>query len=123
MVDAVALARWQDLQAEIRHLGLQRALRFVAAAVLAPFGAANLGGGDGHASRVSGLAFGVALFLLAVAELAAIAQASLHGKERKEMEKRYPALAPKDEPSRLARWLAFVPGPAFSPALYALLGR
>lgn len=123
MVESVVLMRWQDLQSEIRHLALQRGLRFVAAAILAPFGAANVGrGGDGSTPHVSGLAFGMALFLLAVAEMAAIAESGLHVHERKQLEKRHPALAPDTKPNRVARALAFLSGPAFSTALYALLG-
>lgn len=119
-LDPVALARWQDVQAEIRHVATQRGLRFVAAAFLAPFGAANVGK-DAASGGVSSWAFAVALLLLAVTEVAAIVQTSLHQRERTRLEKENPVLAPHDKPSRQARLLGFVSGPAFSTSLYALL--
>ncbi len=119
-VDPAALVRWQDLQAEIRHVALQRGLRFVAACILAPFGATNVGK-DPEAGGISAWAFAAALLLLAVAEMAAILQAGLHQKERTRLEKDNPTLAPHGKPSRQARLLGFVSGPAFSTALYALL--
>ncbi|MEA3136737.1 MAG: hypothetical protein QOJ26_860 [Thermoplasmata archaeon] len=122
-VTPVVLAQWKDLQDGIRHLGIQRGLRFVAACILAPFGASDLQDkGDGSGAHVTGFAFGIALFLLAIAELAAIGESSLLAKMRMKMEKHHPALAPHDEPSRWARVLSIVSGPGFSTALYAILG-
>lgn len=119
-IDPTALVRWKDLQAEIRHVALQRGLRFVAACILAPFGATHVGE-DAEAGGVSAWAFAAALLLLAIAELAAIVQTGLHTKERSKLEKDNPALAPHGKPSRQARLLGFISGPAFSTALYALL--
>lgn len=116
---ARVLAQWSQLHADMRALANQRALRFVAAAILAPFGAADMGRtGRG----LSAWAFAAALLLLAVAEMAAIAQAALLQKQRTEFEETHPALAPHSKPGRRARILGWVSGPAFSTALYALLG-
>jgi hypothetical protein len=120
-VSPLVIARWEDLQAEIRNLSVQRGLRFVAASVLAPFGAANVGNAQ-PGPHVPALAFGVALFLLAVAEMAAIAESRLHVKARKQLEKEYPALAPEGDSTKMSRLLSHVSGPAYSTALYALLG-
>jgi len=119
-VDALTLAKWQDLQSEIRHLTMQRGLRFVAAAILAPFGAANVGKSAAEGG-VSSWAFGSALFLLALAEMAALVQTGLHERERARMEKAHPALAPHGKPNKGARLLGLFSGPGFSTALYALL--
>lgn len=113
------LAQWGELQADMRTLALQRALRFVAASILAPFGAADV---SRTGTGVSAWAFAVALLLLAVAELASIAQAGLLQKQRTELERQHPGLAPVSKPGRRARVLGFIAGPAFSTALYALLG-
>ena len=118
-MNPVILARWTDLQQEIRHLALQRALRFVAASILAPFGAANVGSAAG---RISTWAFAGALLLLALAEVSAIAESGLRQKERQRLEHEYPELAPHTKPGRWARLLGFVSGPPFSTALYCLLG-
>lgn len=119
-VDTAAVVRWQDLQAEIRHVGIQRGLRFVAACILAPFGAANVGNGR-DAGGVAAWTFAVALLLLAVAEVAAIVQTGFHQRERKRLEKDNPALAPHGKPGRKARILGIFSGPAISTSLYALL--
>lgn len=122
-VGALALAHWQDVNAEIRSLSLQRGLRFIAAAVLAPFGVAGIGReGDGSGPGLSSIAFGVALLFLAVAELASMAQSALWLKRRQELEDGHPGLSSEGKPGRLARALAFASGPGFSTALYALLG-
>ena len=122
-VGALDLARWQDLQQEIRHLTLQRGMRFVAAAVLAPFGLSGVGNdADRSGPAVSALAFGIALLVLAVAELATMIEAGIHVKERQVMEKTHPALAPKGKRGRFARLLTVASGPGFSTILYALLG-
>ncbi|MHB8633445.1 MAG: hypothetical protein ACYDBQ_05675 [Thermoplasmatota archaeon] len=119
-LDPAAVIRWQDLQAEIRHVAMQRGLRFVAASILAPFGAANVGKGS-NSGVISAWAFAVALLLLAMAEVAAIVQTGLHQRERTRLEKENPALAPRGKPGRGARFLGILSGPAFSTALYALL--
>ena len=122
-ISATDLALWQDANAEIRSLAQQRALRFVAVAVLAPFGVSGIGReGDGSGPGLSSVVFGITLLLLAVAELAAMGQSGLWIRRRSELEKTHPALAPRGKHGRLARGLAFVSGPGFSTALYALLG-
>lgn len=122
-VSAVDLARWTDVQQEIRSLALQRGLRFVAVAVLAPFGVSGVAREeDGSGPAMSALVFGIALLFLAIAELASMAQSALRVRERSDLEKAHPSLAPRGKPSRLARAFAFVSGPGFSTALYALLG-
>lgn len=122
-VDVVALAKWQEVQEDIRQLALQRGLRFVAAAVLAPFGVAGVGReADASGPGLSTVAFGVALLLLAVGELASIGVSTLLSKQRRAMEEEWPALAPRGKPGRLARLLTIVSGPGLSTALYALLG-
>lgn len=122
-VGAVALAKWQDVQQELRHLTLQRGLRFIAAAVLAPFGVSSIGRDQGSAGpALSSWAFGLALLLLALAELASMVESALHARERAEMERRHTALKPKGKPGRLARLVTLVSGPGFSATLYALLG-
>jgi hypothetical protein len=122
-VGAVDLAKWQEVQEDIRNLTLQRSLRFVAAAVLAPFGVSEVGRrADGSGPGLPTLAFGMALLLLAVGELTSIAVSGLLAKQRHAMEKDHPALAPKGKPGRLARLLTVVSGPGLSTALYALLG-
>ena len=121
-VSALDLAKWTDVQHEIRSLALQRGLRFIAVAVLAPFGVSGLAREQDGGGALSSVVFGVALLFLAVAELASMAQAALRVRERSDLEKAHPALAPKGKPSRLARAFAVVSGPGFSTALYALLG-
>jgi hypothetical protein len=122
-VGVVDLAKWQEVQEDIRNLTLQRSLRFVAAAVLAPFGVSEVGRrADGSGPGLPTLAFGMALLLLAVGELTSIAVSGLLAKQRQAMEKDHPALAPKGKPGRLARLLTVVSGPGLSTALYALLG-
>lgn len=120
-VPQLALARWQDLQHEIRQLALQRGLRFVAVAILAPFGI-NAMDRRTAGVRLSYWAFGLTLLLLAFAELASLAQSGLHVREREALEKEHPELAPKGKRGRWARLLDFVSGPGFSTALYALMG-
>lgn len=120
-MSALALARWQDLQQEIRQLALQRGLRFVAVAILAPFGVGAMDE-DTPGQRLSFLAFGLTLLLLAVAEMASLAESGLHVRARQDLERQHPELAPKGKPGRFARLLAFVSGPGFSTALYALMG-
>jgi hypothetical protein len=100
---------------------MQRGLRFIAASILAPFGAAKVNGSE-PGPHLPALAFGVALLLLAIAEMAAIAESSIHVKARKKMEKESPSLAAPEDETKLARALAHVSGPAYSTALYALLG-
>ncbi|MFA5943257.1 MAG: hypothetical protein WC876_02195 [Candidatus Thermoplasmatota archaeon] len=122
-VGAVDLAKWQEVQQDIRHLTLQRGLRFVAAAVLAPFGVSAVAeGGDVSGPGLPTIAFGLALLLLAFGELTSIAVSGLLARERQAMEKAHTALAPKGKPGRRARWLTIVSGPGLSTALYALLG-
>lgn len=113
------LAKWTALQEDMRALSVQRALRFVAASILAPFGTADIGR---TGTGISAWAFAIALLLLAVAEMAAMAQAGLLAKQRSDFEKEHPTLAPRSKPGRQARLLGLVSGPAFSTALYALLG-
>lgn len=120
-LSAVALARWQDLQQEIRQLALQRGLRFIAVAILAPFGV-NAMDKDTPGREVSFVAFGLTLLLLAIAELASLAESGMHIRRRKDLEEAHPELAPSGKPGRLARTLAFASGPGFSTALYALMG-
>jgi hypothetical protein len=122
-VGAVDLAKWQEVQEDLRNLTLQRSLRFVAAAVLAPFGVSEVGRrADGAGPGLPTIAFGLALLLLAVGEMTSIAVSGLLSKQRQAMEKDHPALAPKGKPGRLARMLTIVSGPGLSTALYALLG-
>ena len=122
-VDPVTLAKWQEVQEDIRHLALQRSMRFVAAAVLAPFGVADLNReSDAAGPGVSSLAFGVALLFLAVGELTSIGVSGLLARQRKAMEEEWPALAPTGKPGRVARLLTIVSGPGLSTSLYALLG-
>lgn len=120
-VSALTLARWQELQQELRQLSLQRGLRFVAVAVLAPFGVTATDK-DAPGRELSMWAFGLALLLLALAELASLAESGVHARQRMELEKSHPELAPKGDAGRWARTLAFVSGPGFSTALYALMG-
>ena len=120
-VSPLTLARWQDLQHAMRQLALQRGLRFVAVAVLAPFGITAVDE-EAPGKELSFLAFGLTLLLLALAELASLAESGLHARNRNDIEKAHPELSPKDKPGRLARTLAFVSGPGFSTALYALMG-
>ena len=120
-VSALVLARWQELQQEIRQLALQRGLRFVAVAILAPFGVTAMDK-DTPGKEISFLAFGLTLLLLAVAELASLAESGMHVRQRRDLEKAHPELAPQGKPGRFARTLAFVSGPGFSTALYALMG-
>lgn len=121
-VSAVDLARWTDLQHEIRGLAMQRGLRFIAVAILAPFGVSGISREERVGPSLSTVVFGVTLILLAVAELVSMVQSGLRAAERRDLEKQHPALAPRGKPSRLARMFAFVSGPGFSTALYALLG-
>lgn len=122
-VSAVDLARWVEVNQEIRGLALQRGLRFVAVAVLAPFGVSGIARKeDGSGPGLSALVFGIALLFLAIAELASMAQSALRVAERLDLEKAHPRLAPKGKPGRFARTFAFFSGPGFSTALYALLG-
>jgi hypothetical protein len=122
-VGGTDLALWQDVNAEIRSLAQQRGLRFVAVAVLAPFGVSGIGREeDGSGPGVGSVVFGVTLLFLAIAELASMAQSALWMRRRADLEERHPALRQDSKPGRLARLLAFVSGPGFSTALYALLG-
>jgi hypothetical protein len=122
-VSAVDLAKWQEVQEDLRNLTLQRSLRFVAAAVLAPFGVSGVGrDADGTGPGLPTIAFGLALLLLAMGELTSIAVSGLLSKQRQAMEKDHPTLAPRGKPGRLARLLTVVSGPGLSTALYFLLG-
>lgn len=122
-IDAVDLAKWQEVQEDLRQLTLQRSMRFVAAAVLAPFGVSGVGrDGDASGPGLPTLAFGIALLLLALGELMSIGVSALLAKQRQAMERGHPVLAPKGKPGRLARALTIVSGPGLSTALYALLG-
>lgn len=120
-VTTLDLAKWQDVQGELRNLALQRGLRFIAVAVLVPFG---VSGGERETTGpdLSAVVFGVTLIFLAVAELASMAQTGLRMAQRRELEKADPVLATKGKPGRTARSLAFLSGPGSSAALYALLG-
>lgn len=122
-VSTVDLAMWQDVQDDLRHLTLQRSLRFVAAAILAPFGVSGVKReAEGLTLGVPALAFGIALLLLAIAEMASLVQSGLLAKVRESMEKDHPALKPRGKKGRFARGLTLASGPGFSTALYALLG-
>lgn len=121
-VSAVDLARWQDAQEEIRHLTLQRGVRFIAAAVLAPFGISGVGHSGDKGGNVSPIAFGVALLLLALAELASLVETNLLSQNRKAMERAHPVLAPKGQRGRAARMLELASGPGFATLLYFVLG-
>ena len=122
-VDALALAKWIDVQQEIRSLSLQRGLRFIAVAVLAPFGVSGIRRADDDGGpAVSSVVFGVALLFLALAELTSMVQSGLQMAERARLEKEHRALAPRHPPGRLARALTRISGPGFSTALYAVLG-
>lgn len=120
-VSPLTLARWQDLQASMRELSMQRGLRFIAVAVLAPFGviATDNDASDGELSL---WAFGLTLLFLALAELASLAESAMHARQRESLEKAHPELAPRGAAGRLSRLLAIASGPGFSTALYALLG-
>lgn len=118
---AVDLAKWHDVQHELRNLDLLRGLRFIAVAVLAPFGVSGFER-ERAGPDLSTLVFGVTLLFLAISEVASMAQAGLSMAQRAEFEKAHPALATKGKPGRLARGLTFIAGPGFSTALYALLG-
>jgi hypothetical protein len=120
-VSAVTLARWQELQASMRELSLQRGLRFIAVAVLAPFGVTATDK-EAPGRELSLWAFGLTLLFLALAELASLAESGMHAKQRDELEKAHPELAPKGDAGRLSRLLALASGPGFSTALYALMG-
>ncbi len=120
-VSALHLARWQDVQAELRNLALQRGLRFIAVAVLVPFGVSVVSK-ERAGPDLSALVFGVALIFLAIAELASMVQAGLRMAQRRDLEKADPALATSGTPGRLALALAFASGPGSSAALYAILG-
>ncbi|MHB1262758.1 MAG: hypothetical protein ACYC2H_13705 [Thermoplasmatota archaeon] len=120
-VGTVALAKWQDVQAELRNLALQRGLRFIAVAVLVPFGVSGVER-ERVGPNLSAVVFGVALLFLALAELASMLQTGLRMAQRRDLEKADPALATKGKPGRTARYLAFLSGPGSSTALYALLG-
>jgi len=122
-ISAVDLAKWQEVQEDMRQLTLQRSMRFVAAAVLAPFGVSGVGrDADASAPGLPALAFGIALLLLAAGELMSIGVSALLAKQRQAMESEHRVLAPKGKPGRLARALTILSGPGLSTALYALLG-
>ncbi|MEK6975785.1 MAG: hypothetical protein AABY18_05535 [Candidatus Thermoplasmatota archaeon] len=120
-VSSVALARWEDVQAELRNLTLQRGLRFIAVAVLVPFGVSGVEK-ERAGPNLSAVVFGVTLLFLAVAEVASMVQSGLRMAQRRDLEKADPILATKGRPGRLARALGFLSGPGASAALYALLG-
>ena len=120
-VSPLVLAHWEDVQAELRNLALQRGLRFIAVAVLVPFGITAVGK-EAPGPDLSSVVFGITLLFLAIGELAALGQSGLYVRQRKELEKAHPALVVPGKPAKLARGLEFVSGPGFSSALYALLG-
>ena len=120
-VAALALAHWQDVQAELRTLSLQRGLRFIAVAVLVPFGVTAVGE-ETPGPNLSSFVFGITLLFLAIGELASMAQSGLRLRQRADLEKAHPGLAVKGKPARWAHALGFVSGPGFSAALYALMG-
>lgn len=122
-ITAVDVAKWQEVQEDIRQLALQRSLRFVAAAVLAPFGVSGVGSeAESTGPGLTTLSFGIALLMLAAGELMSIGVSTLLVRQRRAMEHDHPGLAPKGKPGRLARALTIVSGPGLSTALYALLG-
>jgi hypothetical protein len=120
-VSALALAHWEDVQSELRTLSMQRGLRFIAVAVLVPFGLTAVGE-EQPGPDLSSVVFGVTLLFLAIGELASMAQTGLRLRQRNDLEKAHPELAVKGKPARWAHALGFVSGPGFSAALYALLG-
>lgn len=120
-VSALTLARWQELQASMRELSLQRGLRFIAVAVLAPFGVTATDK-DAPGREISLWAFGRTLLFLALAELASLAESGMHAKMRDQLEKAHPELSPQGHAGRASRLLALASGPGFSTALYALMG-
>lgn len=120
-VGALALAHWQDVQSELRTLSLQRGLRFIAVAILVPFGITAVGK-ESPGPDLSSLVFGITLIFLAMSEFAAMAQSGLRLRQQADLEKAHPGLKVNGKPARWAHALGFVSGPGFSAALYALLG-
>lgn len=120
-VSGLTMARWEQVQAEIRQLALLRGLRFVAVAILAPFGVSAVGR-ESPGRDLSFFVFGLTLLLLALAELSSMLQSGLQVRLRQDLEKSHPELRPQGTPGRWSRALSFTSGPGFSTALYALMG-